>query len=320
MPRTAPRGTRKATKLKRHPVRSGLQARRPKGRLLIIGGHEDKVNGGVILRVLARAATGGKLVVATLASEQPDAMWDEYQSTLRSLGVRHLYQLKVESRADAESARAMAVLEGAKAVFFTGGDQLRLTATIGDTPVFSRCHEIFTAGGMIAGTSAGAAVMGETMLVNGVAEETPRLDDALHMAPGLGLARDMLIDQHFSERGRIGRLLGAVAQNPRVLGVGIDENTAVDIDALRRFRVIGNGGVYVLDGSDVEYSNVADEERGRTLSIANVRLHVLSQGDEFDLVTRRPKIGPAEAIDAELGVDEKDRKKNGASKANGSKR
>src|SRR5690348_13115748 len=118
MPRTSPRGSRKATQLKRRPVRSGAEPHRPKGRLLIIGGHDDKSDGKVILRELARAAEGGKLVVATLASEQPEAMWAEYESTFRSLGVRHLYQLKIESRADAESARAMTVLEDATAVFF----------------------------------------------------------------------------------------------------------------------------------------------------------------------------------------------------------
>jgi len=299
--------------LKRHPVRSGLEAHRPKGRLLVIGGHDDRVNGKVILRSLAEATNGGKLVVATLASEEPRAMWEQYESTLRSLGVRHLHHLKVESRADAESARVMAVLEGATAVFFTGGDQLRLTALVGDTPLFSRCHEIFMEGGMIAGTSAGAAVMSETMLVEGEGESTHRLGDALHMAPGLGFARDMVVDQHFSERGRIGRLLGAVAQNPRVLGIGIDENTAIEIRARRSFRVIGTGGVYVLDGSDVSDSNVATEQKDRALSIIGVRLHVLSQGDEFDLIGRVPKIGVARAIDDELGVPEKERKENGAS-------
>jgi cyanophycinase len=272
------------------------------------------MDGKVILRALARASAGGKLVVATVASEQPGAVWEEYESTLRGLGVRHLYQLKVQTRADAESPRAMAILQDATAVFFTGGDQLRVTATIGDTPVFSRCHEIYMSGGMIAGTSAGASVMSETMLVSGDGESTHRLGDALQMAPGLGFARDMVVDQHFSERGRIGRLLGAVAQNPRILGVGIDENTAIEIDSIKKFRVIGTGGVYVLDGSDVVDTNVAEEERDRTLSIIGVRLHVLSQGDEFDLMTRTARIGPADKIDDELGVPDDDRKKNGSSR------
>ncbi len=314
MPRTTVKGSRKVTQLKRRPVRSGTDQRRPKGRLLIIGGHDDKVDGKVILRALARAADGGKLVVVTVASEQPEAMWEQYESTFRSLGVRHLYQLRIETRADAETPRAVAILQAATAVFFTGGDQLRLTATIGDTPVFSRCHEIYAAGGMIAGTSAGAAVMSETMLVRGIGEATHRLGAELQMAPGLGLARDMVVDQHFSERGRLPRLLGAVAQNPRMLGIGIDENTAIEVDSVKKFRVIGTGGVYVLDGSDVADTNVADEERDRTLSIIGVRLHVLSQGDEFDLMTRTARIGPAEDIDDEFGVPEEDRKKNGSSK------
>ena len=314
MPRTSPKGSRKVTQLKRRPVRSGAERRRPKGRLLIIGGHDDKANGKVILRALARASASGKLVVATVASEQPEAMWEEYESTFRSLGVRHLYQLKIETRADAETARAMSILQDATAVFFTGGDQLRLTATIGDTPVFSRCHEIYMDGGMIAGTSAGAAVMSETMLVSGDGELTHRIGTALQMAPGLGFARDMVVDQHFSERGRIGRLLGAVAQNPRILGVGIDENTAIEIELAKKFRVIGTGGVYVLDGSDVADTNIAEEDRDRALSIIGVRLHVLSQGDEFDLMTRTARIFSAETIDDELGVPEEERRKDGSSK------
>lgn len=119
----------------------------------------------------------------------------------------------------------------------------------------------------------------------------------------------MVIDQYFSERGRIGRLLGVVAQNPRILGVGIDENTAIEVESVKKFRVIGTGGVYVIDGSDVVDTNIAEEEPDRTVSILGLRLHVLSQGDEFDLMTRTPKIGKAEAIDDELGVKEGERTK-----------
>jgi cyanophycinase len=317
MPRTSPSGSRKAAQLKRHPVRSGADTRRPKGRLLIVGGHDDRVNGKVILRSLVRAVNGGKLVVATVASEKPNEMWDEYESTLRSLGAKHVHHLLIESRADAESPRAMSVLQGATAVFFTGGDQLRLTSLIGDTPVYSRCYEILRDGGMIAGTSAGASMMSETMLVGGNGEMTYRLGDSLKMAPGMGFAKDMVVDQHFAERGRIGRLLGAVAQNPRILGVGIDENTAIEVEPLKKFRVIGTGGVYVIDGSDVVDTNIAEEAQERALSILGVRLHVLSQGDEFDLMTRTPRIGKAEAIDDELGVKESERTNQNGEQARG---
>ena len=120
------------------------------------------------------------------------------------------------------------------------------------------------------------------------------------MAPGLGYIKDVIVDQHFAERGRIGRLLGAVSQNPRLLGVGLDENTAIVVEGEIRFKVIGEGGVYVVDGRGVTATNLTDEDTDRAMSIFNVRLHVLSQGDEFDLGTREPISHPAEKVEEEL--------------------
>jgi len=294
---------RRIRELKARPIRPGDPQLPAKGRLLIIGGHEAKVGNMVILRALARLVGSGKLVVATLASEQPAEQWERYQSVLRSLGIRHLNHLRVESRADAETPRAMGILEGATGVFFTGGDQLRLTSLIGDTPVFSRCYEIFAHGGVIAGTSAGAAVMSETMIVGGNGESSPRIDDGLHLAPGFGFAKDMVIDQHFSERGRVGRLLSVIAQNPRILGIGIDENTAIEVEPFRRFRVVGEGSAYVIDGSNISDTSVAADMRGRPVSVFGVQMHVLTQGDDYDIVRRTPARRPAEEVDEELGID-----------------
>ncbi|HYD54763.1 MAG TPA: cyanophycinase [Gemmatimonadaceae bacterium] len=294
---------RRIAELREHPVRPGAPGQNPRGRLLVIGGHEDKEDGRVILRRLAKLVGDGKLVVATLASESPSAMWETYEPTLRALGVRHLHHLRVERREDAHEVRALRVLEDATAVFFTGGDQLRITAQVGDTPVFSRIVEIYLAGGIIAGTSAGASVLSETMLVGGGAEQSHRIGDALQLAPGFGFARDMVIDQHFAERGRIGRLLAVVAQNPRILGVGIDENTAIEVSRGRHLSVLGGGGVTIIDGSRIAYTNVAEADRRRTLTVIDARVHLLSQGDRFDLSTREASSHPAEAIDDELGVD-----------------
>ena len=294
---------RRVRQFKERPARPGDPNLRPKGRLLVIGGHEDKHDGKIILRELSRLVGSGKLVIATLASEQPGSQWEEYEATMRSVGVRHLYHLKIESRADAESYAAMSVLEGATGVFFTGGDQLRLTTLIGDTPVFSRCYEIFVNGGVIAGTSAGASVMSETMIVSGNGSSSPRIGETLQLAPGFGFAKDTVIDQHFAERGRVGRLIGVIAQNPRILGLGIDENTAVEMEPFRRFRVLGKGSVTVIDGSDVSDTNVADDGTGRAISVFGVRMHLLTQGDEFDFETRTPSRRPAKEIDEELGLD-----------------
>jgi len=305
---------RRVRELKERPVRPGDPGLPHKGRLLIIGGHEDKVGDKIILRELARLVGSGKLVVATLASEQPAEQWEEYERTLRSIGIRHLYHLRIESRADAQSPRAIGILEDAAGVFFTGGDQLRLTSLIGDTPVFSRCYQIFAHGGVIAGTSAGAAVMSETMIVNGSGDTSPRIDDGLHLAPGFGFVKDMVVDQHFSERGRIGRLVGIIAQNPRILGIGIDENTAIEVEPFHSFRVLGQGSAYVIDGSDIVDTNVADETHGRALSVFGIQMHVLTQGDEFDLVHRSPTLKPAKDVDEELGIDDAEAAEDGNGK------
>jgi cyanophycinase len=285
------------------PMRPGDPRIRPKGTLLIIGGHEDKENEKVILRELARRVGSGKLVIAPIASERPNEMWEMYETVMRGLGVRHVHHLRIEAREDGASVRAMKTLEDATAVFFTGGDQMRITSMIGDTPAFSRICEIFVEGGTIAGTSAGASVLSETMMVSGNGEASHRIDANLQLAPGFGFARDMVIDQHFAERGRINRLLGVVAQNPRVLGIGIDENTAIELDVGVSFRVFGEGGVTVLNGATVTMTNIAEEDRDRTMSIYGVTLHVLSQGDRFDLRTRTPRLGRAHEIEDELGIE-----------------
>jgi cyanophycinase len=280
------------------PLRPSRPGATHKGTLVIIGGHEDRSGDKQILRAVAeRLGDDGKIVVCTVASEQPDSLWEEYEGAFRSVGVPHVYRLDIESREEASSTRAMRILEGATGVFFTGGDQLKITSQIGDTPVYSRVQEIFEQGGVIAGTSAGASAMSETMLVTNNGDASYRIKSALLMAPGLGLAADMLIDQHFSERGRMARLIGAVSQNPRVLGIGIDEDTALILEHNRSFRVLGVGAVYVVDASRTTYSNIGEEEADRTLSSFGITVHMLSQGDRFDLPTRTPLAHPAESMD-----------------------
>ena len=266
------------------------------GTLIIIGGHEDKEGDRLILREVARRVGSGTLVVATVASSVQSEMFEQYEPVFRALGVRHIHRLSIETREEAFSDRAIGAFDGATAVFFTGGDQLKITSQLGDSPVYDRIRRIYQEGGLVVGTSAGASVMSETMLVAGSGDDSYKIGDALHMAPGFGLIQDVLVDQHFAERGRMGRLMGAVAQNPRMLGVGIDENTAIVVDDQRAFEVIGEGAVYVLDGSGVSYSNLTDEEKDRTLSIFGVQVHVLSMGDTFDLSLRQPEARPAEAV------------------------
>jgi cyanophycinase len=282
------------------------ESMRGKGTLIIIGGHEDKKDDRLILRALAdRVGERGKLVVVTTASDVPDQVWADYEPLFADLGVKKAVKLHVDTRMEARDDKVLKLLDDANAVFFTGGDQLKLTSLLGDSPVYERVREIYEAGGTIAGTSAGASVVCETMMVRGSGDASHRIGGQLHMAPGFGFIQGVIIDQHFSERGRIGRLMGAVAQNPRILGIGIDEDTAIVISQDARFKVIGAGAVTVLDASDMTYSNLADEQTDRTLSAYNVRLHLLSQGDDFDIASRTPKNGPAEEVEKELlGEDE----------------
>jgi cyanophycinase len=264
------------------------EERRRKGCLIIIGGHEDRdpQSERLILREVARHVKGGKLVLATVASHRPEGYFEEYEQAFADLDVGELVELYVEERSRAGDHDKLSVLDDAQAVFFSGGDQLRITSQIGDTGIEAKVRAIYERGGLIAGTSAGASVMSETMLVKGSSKETHRIGD-LHMSPGMGLVRDVIIDQHFAERGRMGRLLGAVAHNPRVLGLGIDEDTAVMVEG-DVFRVIGSGGVYVVDGTDVTYCNLAEARQECALSMHDVRVHVLSSGDGFDLKARKP--------------------------------
>jgi cyanophycinase len=254
------------------------------GSLIIIGGGEDKEGERIILREVAERLNGGKLVLATVASHQPEGYFEAYRRAFADLGIENLVELYVNERSETLDGPLLEILDDAAGVFFSGGDQLRISSQIGDTPIERRVREIFDAGGVIAGTSAGASVMSDTMLVKGTSGESARIGD-LHIAPGLGLIQNVIIDQHFAERGRLGRLLGAVAQNARILGIGIDEDTAILVQG-DEFRVCGSGAVYVVDGGGVTHSNVAEAEIASALSIFDVRLHVLSAGDRFDLWRR----------------------------------
>ena len=280
------------------------------GGLLIIGGHEDKSGDKTILRFLAKKiGKAGKIVVVTTASELPEQLFEDYERVFRGLGIRHVHHLRIETREEARSDAKVGILRDADAVFFTGGDQLRLTSQLGDTPIFSRIHEILSAGGLIAGTSAGASVMTETMLVSGAGSESQRIDSALKLAPGFGLLPGIIIDQHFAERGRISRLLSAVAHNPRILGVGIDEDSAIFVQR-GRFQVVGTNAVYVIDGSRISFTNITESEPDTPVGVYGIKLHVLNQADTFDLKTRRPHYHPEKVIRQQIGLsDERESKK-----------
>jgi cyanophycinase len=256
------------------------------GTLIAIGGHEDKEGERVILRAVADRLRGRRLVVATVASHEPEGYFEAYRDAFAAIGVTDLAELYLDERHDTLDPAHRELIGGAGGIFFTGGDQLRIVSQMGDTPLETLVRELYARGGVVAGTSAGASAQSETMLVRGSGAESHRIGD-LHMAPGLGLIPDVIIDQHFAERGRIGRLLGAVAHNPRLLGIGIDEDSAIVVEG-KSFSVIGSGAVTVVDAEQVTHSNIAEAEPDRVLSMHHVILHALSAGDRFDLAARAP--------------------------------
>jgi cyanophycinase len=264
---------------------------RKKGPLVIIGGAEAKSEGSCceILEEVAKPAakSKGRLLIVTVATSLPEELGAEYVRVFKRLGVQHVDVFDIRTRDEASDPAKLKQLAGAAVIFFTGGDQLRITSQIGGTPVFKRILEIHEEGGMIAGTAAAPALVPETMLISGASEESPRVA-SLGMAPGLGLLKGVVVDSHFAERGRLGRLLGAVAQNPYNLGLGIDENTAIVVENDQRFRVMGTGAVYVIEGSHITYSSLSERDPDGSMSIHDLKLHVLGRGDGYDLTTRAP--------------------------------
>lgn len=260
------------------------------GTLIIIGGREDKTGSMEILKEIAVRNDGRKMVVATLASQIPHEVWPEYQRVFRRMGVTQIEHFFIDQHNQASDASHLSLFDDAHTVFFTGGDQLKITTKIGGTPIFNRILEIYKKGGIIAGTSAGAAMMGTTMLVGGDNSETHKVGNWL-MAPGLGFAEEMIIDQHFAQRGRIGRLLGAVAMNPGVLGIGIDEDTSI-IMQNHQFQVLGTNAIYIVDGRELTYTNISEAAAERTMSMHDVKLHILAHGEIFNTRTRKPSVVP----------------------------
>lgn len=275
-----------ATSPAESPISLG-DSRSPKGTLFVIGGREDKTGSKDILKELARRTQERKMVIATLASAIPHEIWPEYKKIFAALGVENVEHFFIAQHEEAGLRANLDIFNDTEVVFFTGGDQLKITTKIGGTPIFSRILEIYQRGGMIIGTSAGAAIMGSTMLIGGEGSDSPKVGN-WKMAPGLGFVKEMIIDQHFAQRGRLGRLLGAVAMNPGLLGVGIDEDTAIIIEG-DHFEVVGTNAIYVIDGRSLSYTNISEGAADKTMSMHGASLHLLTQFETFNLNTRAAK-------------------------------
>ena len=259
-----------------------------RGRLVAIGGAEDKEGDCRVLKEVVRLARGPKarIVVMTVATDHPDEVGREYKAVFNRLGVDDVRVVDVSSRADALDPKALEAIEAATCLFFTGGDQLHVTSLIGGSRMQALIHRRYEKGMLVAGTSAGAAMMSNSMIVKGDSDENPRFE-AVQLGPGMDLLVGACIDTHFSQRGRHGRLLTAAAHYPQDLGIGIDEDTAIVVNR-GEFEVVGSGAVTVIDAGAMTYTNLPYVEPEESLSLHGVRVHVLSEGHKFNLAAREP--------------------------------
>jgi cyanophycinase len=276
------------------------------GPLIAIGGAEDKVRERTILRYFLEVAGGSdaSVVVLATASEVPEA-GERYADLFYSLNADSVEVLRIASREDAlvAGAEAHELLEYATGLFITGGGQLRLSSALGGTQVALAIRARHAAGMVVAGTSAGAAFLSQHMIALGDSGATPRRR-LVHLAPGLGLAPNLVIDQHFRRRDRLGRLLTALSYNPGLLGVGVDEDTAAVIDSEGSLRVLGAGAVTIVDAHDMRHTDSHAVHRGQPLSMLGVKLDVLTTGCRYDLERRIAHPPPPGAVRLEMpGMD-----------------
>ena len=256
------------------------------GHLVIIGGHEDRNHGKEILSRFVELAGGAsaRIVVITAASKIADEMWEIYDKAFGDLGVTQRAHLPLESRADANDEEKVRMVAEADGIFMTGGDQKRLLAIIGGTALDAEMHTALKVrGACIGGTSAGASAMSGHMLAQGKTDLLPE-KGAVSLGAGLGFLHRVVIDQHFSERQRLSRLLSVVAQNPYLQGIGIDENTALVVERGRGIEVVGEGSVTIVDGRTMD-TNIADIADRATPELIDVRLHLLPAGSRYYLPT-----------------------------------
>jgi cyanophycinase len=254
---------------------------------MVIGGAEDKLGERVILSRFVQLAGGeqAQIGVISTASSLGEAATDLYRQIFSRLGVARVTGLRPETREEANDPATVDALRNVTGIFMTGGNQLRLSSVIGGTRLGSAILDAHGRGIVVAGTSAGASAVATHMMAFGSSGATPK-NRMAHVSVGLGLLVNVVVDQHFEQRTRLGRLLAVVAQSPSLIGLGLDEDTAAVIDADDILEVIGRGAVTIVDGSDV----ITDAFRTtghKPIMVSNARLHSLPSGYRFDLRARR---------------------------------
>jgi len=254
---------------------------------MVIGGAEDKLGERVVLSRFVQLAGGDQAQIAVIstASSLGEAATDLYRHIFSRLGVARVTGLRPETREEANDPAAVEALKNATGIFMTGGNQLRLSSVIGGTKLGSAILDAHGRGIVVAGTSAGASAVATHMMAFGSSGATPK-NRMAHVSVGLGLLVNVVVDQHFEQRTRLGRLLAVVAQSPSLIGLGLDEDTAAIVDGDDILEVIGRGAVTIVDGSDV-ITDAFQVTGHKPMMVSNARLHSLPSGYRFDLRARR---------------------------------
>ena len=258
------------------------------GRLIAIGGNEDKANDLIVLKRVVQEVEKKeyKVAVITTASEEPEQRGKDYFTVFKNLGASKVEILDIRKRSQANSKDSVKTLEGTDLIFFTGGDQLRLTTVIGGSKILQAIHARLEEGTLVAGTSAGAAVFSDTMIYEGKSEEG-LLKGKVFTTAGFGFVENVVFDTHFMARGRIGRLVQIVTTNPTCIGVGIGENSGIILKGDGTTEVIGTGQVIIVDGSEITHSNILEIEPGGSIAVANVLIHSIVHGYGYDFKKRK---------------------------------
>jgi cyanophycinase len=264
-----------------------LELRMPqttKPAVMIIGGAEDKIQAKQILQTFFQRSGGenARIAIVPSASREPAIIGNRYETIFSDMGAKAIEVLDIQDRAQGEDLAWVEFVETCTGVFLTGGDQLRLCGLLADTPIMEIVRKRAQLGEVtLAGTSAGAAVMGLQMIAGGGSGESPNRA-LVDMTIGLGIVPEVIVDQHFHNRNRMARLMSAIASHPDRLGIGIDEDTCALFEHSGIFRVIGKGTVTVVDPGEVSFSNLPAVGSTEPLSIHNLRVHILSHGDRYD--------------------------------------
>jgi cyanophycinase len=252
--------------------------------VIAIGGAEDKVGRCVILKNFFDSAGGTQATIGIVpcASQEPSVVGARYHRIFNAMGAQNVQILDIRHPHECDEDRWLQLLEQCTGVFLSGGDQVRLFNFVYNSAFLMAIKRRIHANTLVvAGTSAGAAVMGEKMIAGGSSGESPNRS-LVDLMDGLGIVPELLVDQHFHNRNRMARLLSAIAAHPDKLGIGLDEDTCVAFKGDGTFEVIGKGTVTIVDSRELSHTNYRFSDATSPLSLHDLRVHILSEGDQYD--------------------------------------